>query len=97
MNEEVKGWKSSPKQQEAPPVITNTKEDMFLEQMKIKVKIPALEWDYFVLQEQLKYLIYIDRALRGDPKKDKLIDELNFKIACIFRERQQASSLLALQ
>ena len=83
MNEEVKGWKSSPKQQEAPPEITNTKEDIFLEQMKIKVKIPALEWDYFVPQEQLKYLIYVDRWLRDDPEKEKSTDELNFKIACV--------------
>ena len=23
--------------------------------------------------------MYVDRSLRGDPKKDKLVDELNFK------------------
>ena len=47
--------------------------------MKIKVKIGALEWDDFMLQEKLKSLMYVDRSLRGDPMKDKLIDELNFK------------------
>ena len=31
-----------------------------------------------MLQDQLKSCIYVDRLLRGDPKKDKLIDELNF-------------------
>ena len=47
--------------------------------MKIKVKIEVIEWDDFVLQEQLKYLMYIDRSVRGDPKKNNLIDELKFK------------------
>ena len=47
--------------------------------MKIKVKRSSLEWDDFVLQEQFKSLMYIDRSLRSDPKKDKFIDELNFK------------------
>ena len=32
-----------------------------------------------MLQEQLKSLMYIDCSSRGDPRKDKLIDELNFK------------------
>ena len=43
INEGLKGWKSSLKQQEAPPEPTNTKEEICLEQMKIKVKISALE------------------------------------------------------
>ena len=47
--------------------------------MKIKVEIVALKWDDFVLQEQLKSLMYFDHLLRGDPKKYKFIDELNFK------------------
>ena len=47
--------------------------------MKRKVKRAALEWDDFVLQEQFKSLIYVDRSLRGDPKKDRFIDELKFK------------------
>ena len=42
INEEVKGWTSSSKQQEAPPEPTNTKEEIHLEHMKIKVKIPTL-------------------------------------------------------
>ena len=79
MNKEVKGYISSSKQQEDSPKITNTKEEIRLEWMKRKVKIAALNWDYFVLQEQLKSLMYIDRSLRGDPKKDKLIDSCIFK------------------
>ena len=31
------------------------------------------------MQAELKYFMYVDRSLRGDAKKDKLIDELNFK------------------
>ena len=54
VNEEVKGWTSASKQQEAPPEPTNTKEEICLEQMKIKLKIAALEWNDFVLQEKLK-------------------------------------------
>ena len=85
MNEEVKRWTLSSKQQEAPPEPTKTKEDIRLEKMKIKVKIAALEWDDFVLQEQLKSLMYVDRSLRTYPKKDKLIDELNFKKLHLFK------------
>ena len=54
MNKEVKGWTSSSKQQEAPQELTNTKEEICLEQTKRKVKTSALEWDDYVLQEQLK-------------------------------------------
>ena len=61
MNEKVKGWTSSPKQKESPPKIPNTKEEIRLEHMKIKVKIAAIEWDDPVLQEQLKSLMYADR------------------------------------
>ena len=60
MNEEVKGWTSSSKQQESPPEITKTKEEIRLEQMKREVKRASLEWDDFVLQEKLKYLMYVD-------------------------------------
>ena len=31
-----------------------------------------------MLQEQLKSFMYVDCSLRGDPNKDKFIDELNF-------------------
>ena len=31
-----------------------------------------------MLQAQLKSFMCVDRSLRGDPKKDKLIDALNF-------------------
>ena len=73
----MKWWTSSSKQQESPPEIINTKDDIRLEQMKRKVKIAALEWDDLVLQEQLKSLMYVDRSLRGDPRKYMLIDGLN--------------------
>ena len=69
----------SSKQQESPPEITNTKEEISLEQMKRKAKRTVLEWDDFVLQEKLECLMYVDRSLRGDPKKYKLIYESNFK------------------
>ena len=61
MHEEVKVWTSSSKQQEAPPEPTKTKEGFRLEQMKIKVKIEALEWGDFVLQENLKSSMYVYR------------------------------------
>ena len=69
MNKGVKVWTSSSKQQGAPTEITNTKEDICLEHIKIKVKRSALEWDDFMLQEQFKSLMYVDRSFRGDPKK----------------------------
>ena len=50
MNEKVRVWTSSSKQQESPPEIPNTKEGIRLEQIKRKVKRAALEWDDFVLQ-----------------------------------------------
>ena len=80
------------KKQESPTEPTKNEEEIHLEQMKIKVKTAALEWDDFLLQENLKSLIYVDRSLRGDSRKDKLIDELNFK-KCM---RQQSSSFLVL-
>ena len=58
--------------------------------MKRKVKRVALEWDDFVLQEQLKSLIYVDRSLSGDPMKDKFIDELNLK-NCLRLRRNKTS------
>ena len=61
MNKEVKVWTSSSKQQKDPPEPTKTKEEIHLEHTKRKVKISGLEWDYFVLHEQLKHLMYIDR------------------------------------
>ena len=50
MNKEVSGWTSSSKQQEYPPEITKTKEEIRLENTKKKVKRAALKWDDFVLQ-----------------------------------------------
>ena len=43
------------------------------------LKRELLEWDDFVLQEQLKYLMYVDYSLHGDTMKEKFIDELNLK------------------
>ena len=58
--------------------------------MKRKANIEALEWDDFVFQEQLKSLMYVDRSLRGDPKKDNFIGELNFK-SCTCLKKETAS------
>ena len=58
--------------------------------MKVKVNRVSLEWDDFVLQEQLKYLMYVDRSLCCDPIKYKLIDELNFK-NCLRLSRNKTS------
>ena len=43
INEELKGWTSSSKQQEAPPEPKNTKEEIRLEQTKRNVERAALE------------------------------------------------------
>ena len=48
-----------------------------------KGKREAQEWDIFLLQEQLKLLMYVDRSSRGYSKKEIFIDELNFKIAYV--------------
>ena len=90
INEELKGWKSSTKQEESPTEPTNTKDDISLKQMKIKVKRAALEWDDFVLQEQLKSLMYVDRSPSGYPNMDELIYDLNFK-NCMRLKRKKAS------
>ena len=45
-----------------------------------------------MLQDQLKSFMYVERSLRGDPKKDKLIDELNFT-NCMHLRRIQKSKL----
>ena len=75
----MKGWTSSSKQQETPPEPKNTKDEICLEQMKRKVKITSLEWDDFVLQEQLNSWMYVNCSLLGDTKKENFIDELNFE------------------
>ena len=78
------------KNQEYPPERTKTKQETSLERTKRKLKISALEWDDFVLQDQLKSFMYVDSSLSGDPKKDKLIDELNFT-KCMQLKRIQKS------
>ena len=82
----MKGCTYLSKQQETPPKQKNTKG----EQMKRKVKRASLEWDYFVLQEQLKFLMYADRSLCGDSMKENFIDELNFK-NCVHLSRNKSS------
>ena len=57
--------------------------------MKIRVKIAVIEWDDFVLQEQLKFLMYVDRSFCGDLNKDTLIDEINFKICMRLKIKRQ--------
>ena len=42
------------KKQEDPTEPTNTKEEIRFEQKRRKIKIADLEWDTFVLQEQLE-------------------------------------------
>ena len=54
------------KKQEYPPERTNTKEETRLERTKRKLKISALEWDDFMLQDQLKSFMYVDSSLRDD-------------------------------
>ena len=49
-----------------------------------------------MLQEKLKSLMCVDRSVRGDPKKDKLIDELNFKNCMCFKINTTSKFLLAL-
>ena len=69
---------SHQKNPEYPLEITKTKEENRLENPKRK-KQAALEWDDLDMQAELKSFMYVDRSLRGDANKDKLIDELNFK------------------
>ena len=57
-----------------------------------KGKRESLEWDDIVLQEQLKSLMCVERSLRGDTNKDKLIDELNFK-NCVCLNRKETRKL----
>ena len=64
--------------------------------MKRKAKRASLEWDDFVLQEQLKSLMYVDRSLRRDPMKDKFIDEIKFKNYMRLSRKKKASYLLVL-
>ena len=47
----------------------------------------------FVLQEQLKSLMYIDRSSHGDPNKDKFIDELKFIKLREFKDKENKQVL----
>ena len=78
----MKGLTSPSNQQEYPPEIPKTKEENCLGITKRKLKQAALDWDGLYTQAELKSFMYVDRSLRGDTRKDKLIDELNFKNVC---------------
>ena len=67
------------KKQECSTERTKTKEENRLENTKRNLKQAALEWDNLDIQDEMKSFMYVDCSLRGDPRKDKLIDELNFK------------------
>ena len=73
----MRGWTSSSKNLERLPDTKKTKEEDRLEKSKRKKERAALEWDDLDMQAELKSFMYIDCSLRA--KKDKLIDELNFK------------------
>ena len=75
----MRGWTSSSKNPECPPERTRTKEESCLEISKRKLKQAALEWDDLDIQAELKSFMCFDLSLRVDAKKEKLIDELNFK------------------
>ena len=75
----MRGWTSTSKNSEHPPN-TKKKEENRLENPKRKKERAALEWDDLDMQAKLKSFMYIDCSLRA--KKDKLIDELNFKNVC---------------
>ena len=62
--------------------------------MKRKAERADIEWDDFVLQEQLKSLMYFERSLHGDPKKDKLIDKLKFKNCMSFKRKTKSKNIL---
>ena len=65
------------KNPELPHETTKTKEENRLENSKRKLKLAALDWYDLYMQAELKSFLYVDRSLRA--KKDKFIDELNFK------------------
>ena len=65
--------------------------------MKLKVEKSAQEWDDFILLEEFKSLIYIDRSLRGNPRKDKLIDELNFKNCMRFKRKTTSKFFVGIK
>ena len=67
------------KKPECLPKRTKTKKENRLEKMKRELKQAVLEWGDLDIQAELKSFMYVDRSLIGDPRKDKLIDELNFK------------------
>ena len=49
-----------------------------------------------MLQDQLKSFIYVDRSLRGDPNKNKLIDELNFTNRMHLRRIQKSKLFVGI-
>ena len=49
-----------------------------------------------MLQDQLKSFMHVDRSLRGDPNKDKLIDELNFTNRMHLRRIQKSKFFVGI-
>ena len=72
------------------------KEENRLERTKIKLKQAALEWDGLYIRSQLKSFICVDRSLRGDQRKDKLIDELNFKKCMQLKKIQKSKFFVGI-
>ena len=64
--------------------------------MKRKLRISALEWDDLVLQEHLKYFMYVDRSLRGDSMKENFIDELNLKNCVLLRRKKSSKFFVSI-
>ena len=61
-----------------------------------KEKKTSLEWDDFVIQEQLKSLMYVNCPLRGYPKKDNFIDKLNFKNCVRFNRNTKSKFFVGI-
>ena len=81
MIKSMKKWRDGhpPQKKEYFPERTKTKEDNRLERTRRKLKQAGLEWDDLDIQAKWKSFMYVDHSLIGDPRKYKLIDEINFK------------------
>ena len=76
--EEVKQWTKNPRIPDIPEPPQKSKEEIRLEKLVKKAKEGEKEWNDFVMQEEMSEMMYVDRSLRGDPKKDALMKELDF-------------------
>ena len=64
--------------------------------MKRNVKRAALEWDDFVLQKQLKSLMYVDSLSRGNQNMENFIDELNLKNRMRLKRRTTSKFIVGI-